>query len=291
MKISTAPSAPADARTGHQGSSASEAHDGTLTDRQYWDNIWQEKKRSGQGGLRERKHYTAIVMDDALRRRVARSTGQRTRRFLEVGCGSGRWLVHFHRQFGYTVSGCDYSEASCQLTRRHLEEADVPGTILQQDFFALTGEYDVVLSGGLIEHFTDPKEVLAKFVSLLAPGGTLISTVPNLSGLSGLYHRLFKPETFTTHRVVTLAELHRWYQELGLQNIEARPYGSVVPARFPHEQIRSMYPRLYGVFTNAVYRPVAWGTDRACILAYRRLGLQFESRRFSPYLYAIGDKH
>jgi 2-polyprenyl-3-methyl-5-hydroxy-6-metoxy-1,4-benzoquinol methylase len=226
-------------------------------------------------------------MDRVLRRRLEPSPA---RRFLEVGCGTGRWLVYFHRTFGYAVTGCDYSETSCRLARRQIEEAGVPGTILQLDLFAITGTYDVIRSGGLIEHFTDPKSILERFVSLLAPGGTLITTVPNLAGLSGFYQRRWKPETFKTHRVVTLDELERWYRELGLQNIEARAFGSVVPERFPHKKIQSTHPRLYPLLSNVLFRPILGGTNRACLIVYRRFGWQLESPRFSPYLYAIGER-
>lgn len=261
-------------------------HDGPLTNARYWENNWRHAGRVASR-VDVGRRYIDAVMDRVLHRRLAVDP---TRRFLEVGCGTGRWLVYFHRTFGYAVTGCDYTEASCDLARRHLEEAGVPGTILRQDLFTLTGTYDVISSGGLIEHFTDPKALLEKFVSLLAPGGTLITTVPNLAGLSGFYQRRWKPETFETHRVVTRDELARWYGELDLQGIEVQAYGSVVPERFPHEKIRSIHPRFYRVFWNAFFRPFLGGTNRACLMLYRRLGWQLESPRFSPYLYAIGDR-
>ena len=36
-------------------------------------------------------------------------------------------------------------------------------------------------------------------------------------------------------------------------------------------------------------RPLTWTTNRACLWAFQRTGLQIESPSFSPYLYAIGD--
>jgi 2-polyprenyl-3-methyl-5-hydroxy-6-metoxy-1,4-benzoquinol methylase len=260
--------------------------EGQLTDRRYWERNWQQSDQPGYR-IDGARRYSEAVMERVLRRRLVPDP---SRRFLEVGCGSGRWLVYFHRTFGYQVTGCDYSEASCRLARRQLEAAGVPGTVLQGDLFALTGGYDVVRSGGLVEHFTDPKSVLEKFVTLLAPGGTLITTVPNLAGLSGLYQRWWKPETFTTHRVVTLGELTRWYDELGLKKIEARAYGSIVPERFPHKAFQSAHPQLPRVLSDLVYRLVLGGTNRACLLTYRRLGWQVEAPSFSPYLYAVGDK-
>jgi SAM-dependent methyltransferase len=40
--------------------------------------------------------------------------------------------------------------------------------------FAVTGRWDVVISTGVVEIFTDPAEVLQKLISLVAPGGLLV---------------------------------------------------------------------------------------------------------------------
>jgi SAM-dependent methyltransferase len=168
-----------------------------------------------------------------------------SKRFLEVGCATGRWLIYFHRTFGYAVTGCDYSEAGCVEARESLARASIPGDIVQDDLFRLQGRWDVVFSGGLIEHFTDAQGVLGKFTSLLNPGGFLVTIVPNLSGLSGAYHRWLKPETFTTHRVVTAAQLGEWHAALGLRRVEVGALGSVVPSRFPRDAIRRRHPKMY----------------------------------------------
>jgi 2-polyprenyl-6-hydroxyphenyl methylase/3-demethylubiquinone-9 3-methyltransferase len=262
--------------------------EGRLTDERYWDSVWAAKRANAGDKLASlNRSYPSLMFDRLL---AARLGTDRSRRFLEVGCGSGRTLIYYARRFGYSVTGCDYSDESCAMTRRHLAAAGIPGQVIQADLFTLTGEYDVIFSGGLIEHFDDPKSVLAKFVSLLSPGGTLISTVPNLSGLSGRYHRIWKPETFTTHRVVTLGDLRRWYEELGLQRIEVGARGSIIPRRFPRDRFRRQYPRFYPLFWKGFLGPLTWITSRGCLWAYRHYGLKFESERFSPGLYAIGDR-
>jgi 2-polyprenyl-6-hydroxyphenyl methylase/3-demethylubiquinone-9 3-methyltransferase len=259
---------------------------GRLTEERYWDNVWLRKETTGWGDLGWiERSYGHVVLDRMLRARLP----QGPRRFLEVGCGTGRWLIYFQKRFGYAVTGCDYSEVSCEMARRNLAGAGVEGSVVQGDLFALTGAYDVVFSTGLIEHFDEPGKVLAKFRSLLRPGGTLISLVPNLRGLSGLYHRWWKPETFNTHRPITLAELRGWYRELGLRQIDAGALGSVIPLRFPRDKIRREHPLLYRFLWTGFLQPVTWSTNRACLGAYRLAQLRPESERFSPNLYAVGD--
>ena len=262
--------------------------EGRLTDQKYWEHVWTQKDTRDWGDLRwVEAFYRTRVLDRALRARLGHAPG---RRFLELGCGTGRWLIYFHKRFGYSVTGCDYSEASYLMAKRNLAAAEVEGTVVRGDLFGHTGEYDVVFSTGLIEHFDDPPRVLAKFVSLLRPGGTLISLVPNLGGLSGLYHRLWKPETFATHRAITLAELRRWYGDLGLGQIEAGALGSVIPSRFPRDSFRRRHPRLYRPLWAGLLRPITWATNRGCIWAFEHGGFRLESERFSPLLYAMARR-
>jgi len=261
---------------------------GRLTDQQYWEGVWNHKAGeawSQPSGILRR--YGSFVFDEMLKQRLRPLPGQR---FLEVGCGTGKWLIYFSRTFGYAVTGCDYSDASCAMARRNVASAGVDATIIQQDLATVTGEYDVVFSTGLIEHFDDPSSVLAKFASLLAPGGTLITLVPNLAGLSGFYHRRWKPETFTTHRVITLDELRAWYGKLGLQRMDVGALGSVIPLRFPRGSFRKAHPWLYRLLWPLVLRPFAWSSNRGCLWVHRRFGIRFEGARFSPNLYAVGER-
>lgn len=259
-----------------------------LTSPAYWDREWTSGSQKTFAELAWlRRDYASLAIDHVLR---ARLRPDPARRVLEVGCAPGRWLVYFQRTFGYAVTGCDYSERGCLSTRETLAAAGISGDVFQRDLFTLEGQWDVVFSAGLIEHFTDPKAVLTKFLTLLPAHGMLVSLVPNLAGLSGFYHRAFKPETFHTHRVVTLDELRRWYDELGLREVESGALGSIVPSRFPRSKLRGEHPRLYPFLWRPFLGPVTWVTNRACTWALQHNGLKVDSPRFSPYLYAIGRR-
>jgi 2-polyprenyl-6-hydroxyphenyl methylase/3-demethylubiquinone-9 3-methyltransferase len=260
----------------------------SLTNQTYWEDVWRVKDAGLWTDLAWVQHqYQWFAWDRILRQRLKPVPGQR---LLEVGCGGGKWLLYFHKTFGYAITGCDYSEAGCAMTRRNLSAAGVEGNILQQDFYTLSGHFNVIYSHGLIEHFSDPKPVLAQFASLLSSHGVLISLVPNLTGLSGAYHRLLKRETFATHRAIRLGELKKWYEEIGLHHIEAGALGSIVPFRFPRDKLRKHYPRFYRFFWGGLLRPLTGVSNRACIWLAKRWGIRLESPRFSPYLYVIGER-
>lgn len=277
---------PAEASVPPAGPAASGAD---LTDAAYWEGVWR-----GKGGRVWSdlgwvfRHAAWATLDRILAARLPR---QGQRRLLEVGCASGKWLVYFHRRFGFAVTGCDYSETGCQIARRNLEAAGVPGDIVQQDLFTMApGGYEVVFSTGLIEHFTDARGVVARLASAVEPGGRLVTVVPNLSGLSGAYHRWLKPETFETHRVVTRAQLHAWHRDAGLVDVQSGALGSVVPFRFPRDKVRRRFPRAYRVLWACALGPLTWASNRACLLSLRRLGWMPDGPAFSPYLYAIATR-
>lgn len=118
---------------------------GGLTDATFWDARWTTAHDSRPPDHRRlTRRYQYAALDRALRSVLP--SGPLT--FVELGGAQARWMVYFHHTFGYRVHGCDYSAVGCELARRRLAEAGVPGTVEEADFFRLRGAYDVVLSAG-----------------------------------------------------------------------------------------------------------------------------------------------
>ncbi|GAF75721.1 unnamed protein product, partial [marine sediment metagenome] len=83
---------------------------------------------------------------------------------FDIGCAPGKWLIHFHKKYGYQVSGVDSSEVGCQKTIDNFKSHQVKGRIYQADFLSFTPpeKYDIVTSFGVIEHFDQPYPVLER---------------------------------------------------------------------------------------------------------------------------------
>ena len=111
---------------------------GELTQQTYWDQHWSRLKAGSHHTDLDwiRRTYLYASLDRLLRSVLPVDP---TKTFVELGSGPGRWLIYFHRVFGYQVSGCDYSPASCVVARENLARAGVPGTICQADFFEFEG--------------------------------------------------------------------------------------------------------------------------------------------------------
>jgi SAM-dependent methyltransferase len=260
---------------------------GQLTPVDYWEEHWSHVRPTGRDdNLAWVSRSYPYMARDRLLRSVLPVDSSKT--FMELGSGPARFMIYFHKVFGYRVSGCDTSPRGCALARENLAAAGVTGTIRQLDFFTLDSIYDIVFSAGVVEHFEDPSVPLAAFVRLVVPGGILITDVPNLIGLNGLYHRVLKSETFRTHRPIHLAELRAWHRDLGLEEILGTPYGSVCLSRVPANPFPG-WPRVQRLLWRPAYRAVYGSLDRICRILHR-CGTRIDHPRISPRLLVVARK-
>lgn len=105
------------------------------------------------------------------------------KRFIEAGCAPGKYGVYFAKSFGYEVFGFDYSPSGVALTKTNWNILNVKGEVIEADVFDLPDRFqnffDVVLSAGFIEHFSDPKKIVDILSLLLKKNGLIVTIVPN----------------------------------------------------------------------------------------------------------------
>ena len=131
---------------------------------------------------------------------------------LELGCGGSRWLPLLASRAGVRVAGVDFSDRGVARSRQLLREvgaddsAIVQGTI--EDYVSRNGRgFDIVVSFGLIEHFSDLHDVIHSHLRCLRPGGRLFMSAPNLSGPNLTWARTVAPDLFEWHRPISGREV------------------------------------------------------------------------------------
>ena len=119
---------------------------------------------------------------------------------IELGCAPGQGLRKISERYGLVPHGCDF-----------VQEIDIVGKIFKKEFpgssffkcdlskDSVKGKYDIVMSGGLIEHFDDIEKIIKKHLAAIKPGGYLILNTPNLSFWRALFWRLFDPKLLRGH--------------------------------------------------------------------------------------------
>jgi SAM-dependent methyltransferase len=167
--------------------------DDALTDTAHWSAYWKARRPER---IEEDWYYARLLRDSV--------AGRGYTSFLELGGFPGLFAVYARRFLGFTDVALldsfvdrDYLDATLRVNGL------APGVVqvYEGDMFELDvpRRYDVVLSGGLIEHFADPGAALERHHRAVAPGGTIVVTVPNFLGLNGEVQRRFNPENLALH--------------------------------------------------------------------------------------------
>jgi SAM-dependent methyltransferase len=106
------------------------------------------------------------------------------KRVVDFGCSTG-FVARVLSDRGCTVTGIELDAEAAAKARAYCDrviEADLDELDLAE---ALGGEkYDVGLFGDVIEHLKDPRRVLVAMRDLLAPGGYIVLSVPNVAHAS-----------------------------------------------------------------------------------------------------------
>ncbi len=171
---------------------------------EYWSRVWEhsELPEAISPSSRDINKYPYRRIHQYFKEKLSGMETQ-GKTLLEVGCGNSVWLTYFAKEFGFKVYGIDYSEYGCEQTKAILKRDGVEGEIYCADLFSppepLLGCFDFVISLGVAEHFSDTSNTLAGISKFLKPGGILITTVPNLSGLIGFLQKKFNRPVYDIH--------------------------------------------------------------------------------------------
>jgi 2-polyprenyl-3-methyl-5-hydroxy-6-metoxy-1,4-benzoquinol methylase len=101
-------------------------------------------------------------------------------RLLDVGCSIGQFAARA-RDAGFAATGLEMNAASAAFARSHYGLEVAEGTI--HDAPQEAGSLDVLTMFDVIEHVPDPLGDLKKAWDLLAPGGRIVLSTPNIDGL------------------------------------------------------------------------------------------------------------
>jgi trans-aconitate methyltransferase len=104
---------------------------------------------------------------------------------LELGCGTGALGAAFKQRQPRTCwQGIELDPASAQ-TARGVLDAVLNAEIEHIGDYALdrfiTQAPDTLVFGDVLEHLHDPLHTLRRMVDRLAPGGTVVACIPNVS--------------------------------------------------------------------------------------------------------------
>ena len=153
-----------------------------------------------------------------------------TKRVLDVGCATG-YLAKALVERGCTVSGVEFDGEAAEEARPHLERL-VIGDLETMDLAEAFGEdrFDVIVFGDVLEHLRDPLPVLRRAKALLADGGSVVASIPNIAHgsvrlalLAGRFDYQDLGLLDTTHvRFFTRSSVEDLFRQAGMVPIDVR---------------------------------------------------------------------
>ncbi len=138
--------------------------------RQVWEDFWEDKKDI----------HNVYSNNDRIINQIRELGSMQDKWVMEIGAGSGRdgfKLV----DMGAKVILLDYAQSSLDVLKKLAQEFNKPVILVQGDAFQLpfkTDALDLVYHQGLLEHFTNPQDILAENHRVIKPGGYTLADVP-----------------------------------------------------------------------------------------------------------------
>jgi ubiquinone/menaquinone biosynthesis C-methylase UbiE len=118
--------------------------------------------------------------NEPLFRAVPTSAG----RVLDVGCAEGRLGLELKRQIADRyVAGVEIDADAAAVASTRLDAVYLVD-IEESTPDVAAGSFDCIVFGDVLEHLQNPEAALRRFRSLLAPGGSVVVSVPNLQHAS-----------------------------------------------------------------------------------------------------------
>jgi len=193
-----------------------------LTDRAFWKAFWESKKDLIFHIKPD--YYFGDMMGKLIAEKGIKNA-------IELGGFPGYYATYLKKYqhlettlFDYYIHKPIIDEL---LTFNGLKPGDVQ--IIESDLFTYQPEklYDMVTSFGLIEHFSDTKDIINRHLNFLKPGGVLFITLPNFKGVNGWVQRKFDRANYDKHFIesMDLPRLNRICEELGLKEVESTYHG------------------------------------------------------------------
>jgi SAM-dependent methyltransferase len=272
-----------------------------LTEKEYWNRIHKSYVLAPQGhplketlkalitklfGRRCLRPYADYLLWNVIYKKYMPKT--KGAKVLEIGSAPGHHLVRLSQTFGFVPYGIEYSDIGVELNRKIFRLHGInPENVIHADFLSnefhreYNGRFDIVLSTGFIEHFTDMEDVIEKHINLLIGGGYLFVTIPNLRGINYVLQWIFSKKVPSKHNTDIMRK-------------------EIFSSIFDKKELTTLFCSYYGTFDLGLFIYKKKWVQSFCKVLQLILNMLFfillrdkgaESKLFSPYLIFIGVKN
>lgn len=271
-----------------------------LSEKKYWDAIYSSNKSHESNGVSTK---LKAIFGETITRYLLESYREklfwslckkylpniRGQKILEIGSAPGTVLVNFFERFGYCPFGVEYSRSGTEMNRKLFEKNNLdPNNVFCSDVFSPSFQstyqnfFDIVYSGGFVEHFKNVREVAFAHSNLTKKGGYCIVSIPNVKGINYLLTCIFNKAMIPIHNLEIMDK-------------------DILKDAFEDAQLETVYSGYYGTFDFGLFN-ASKSTEHLLDFFYKfqaLINLTFsttlkeeglESHYTSPFILYIGKK-
>jgi 2-polyprenyl-3-methyl-5-hydroxy-6-metoxy-1,4-benzoquinol methylase len=114
-----------------------------------------------------------------------------TRLLLDVGCGRGAFGATVKRILGARVWGIELNHEAARVATVRLDRV-IEGDLHQAFATLPAGQFDCVTFNDILEHLVEPQLALTNVKRVLAPGGVVVASLPNIRYFPVLWDLLWR---------------------------------------------------------------------------------------------------
>ena len=207
--------------------------------------------------------------------------------------GDAQLTAYFAKKYpNANFSIIDFSPLGCELARSRARLENVNISIQQADMFsppkALIGYFDLVISLGVVEHFTDLASVMMAKKALIGDSGKLFTLIPNMA--SPIYANLCKrwsKTVYDDHVPHTMQSFLDGHKDAGLKIVD---YGYLGSVEFSMLSMAMSGPEPKSRFDKSLYLWLTRIGKAIHFIEYRLIDFP-TSQLFSPFMYAVSAKN
>jgi 2-polyprenyl-3-methyl-5-hydroxy-6-metoxy-1,4-benzoquinol methylase len=222
----------------------------SLAEKVYSDNYFPVREGSSERTAEETHYYTRQMAN------FERLLGRKGK-VLDIGCGNGSFL-DFARESGWEIAGSDIKlsddarSLNCTLKEGRIQELDLGDE-----------KFDLIRLNHVLEHTQEPVEDLKRCRDMLARGGILFISVPNIAGLSPRLKSLQSKLHLKSNRWRHYAAMHHlfFFSPTTLRAAVEKAGMKVIEWETPVPRKSDQSPVLEGI-----YRLILESTNSASIL-------------------------
>lgn len=143
-------------------------------------------------------------------------------RFLDLGCGTGRFSIPVAEKLRYRVTGADSSIEMLDKARQKDKNRIVNWEIQNAEHLSYTdATYDIVFMSHLLHHCDNPRKVINDCRRILGEYGVILIRYGAIEQISDDVEHTFFPETLAIDeaRVFTVRKTENYLKEAGFSGI------------------------------------------------------------------------